>query len=973
MKQLDQNPENIRQEVLTLSKLNHHDLKIIRSCKNKPNQLGLGYQIGFVRTRNYFPKQRPFEIDTDILSFICYQLNFDTELIVRYSDNRSIIQAHQSKIKEYLCIRKFGHEEKEHLEQFLLEESHVTDSLAILVPKAQCFLKDNSIIQPALSSLRRIAGNCRKISWKNIENNILKVINQNTQDELNKLLNISGDRSLLWRLKQPPGLPSSDNMKTLFSNIQTLEAIGIPNIDLSWLNTNYQNILAKKAQYYSVHRLNELKEGKKYASLICLCKKLYTDSIDYAIDMLIKLLDKADKSAIKKIDEDSKKRRNDIKKSLGYFQSIGEIILDDNISDKDIRSIIYNQVSKDDLCKQIVNTSSWLSGKYNHIFYLLKDKHNYFMKFMPSFLKNVQLKNDGVLNSKSLLKAIDYMKNNATSRSDKNTDDIPVNFIPNKHKKYVFDDKGEIDKKSWEVSLFTTIKSAIKEGNLSATNGSFFCSFDKLFMRKKQWAKERKEFFNKSNLPATSKGIKLYLTKRLHKAIDNYLRHEPDNEYASVEDGHWVLSKDGPYVLSDEDDIGLSKLKYFLKRHMRKIKLPELLIEVDNDLHISNYFMPYEKRRTRNKDTIVTVIAAWMSWGCGIGNYTMTRLVQNITYEGIESVSNFYISDEDCMRYALADVVNAISGLGITGNWGIGLSSSSDSIRMEYQSKVLHRGYSACFGDFAVEFQTFVADTYAPYFSKPIECTNRDAGHSLDGLLYHESGLTLLDHYVDTHGYTEINFAAFTMFGKQLNPRIKNVKSQRLYKIDPNYQYGSLAPLLKGKSHIIDMDCIEEQYDRMGWFYASMASGHTTASNAMRRLASFSDKNRFYKANREFGRVIKTENILKYMADPSLREKRRRGLLKTEQLHQLSREVAYGKHGKIKAREFDKLKNSCSCLTLIDACIVYWQSKEMMRVCEAYDAAGQGIDLSLLKHVSPIEWSNLILYGDYQIKKSMIK
>ena len=169
------------------------------------------------------------------------------------------------------------------------------------------------------------------------------------------------------------------------------------------------------------------------------------------------------------------------------------------------------------------------------------------------------------------------------------------------------------------------------------------------------------------------------------------------------------------------------------------------------------------------------------------------------------------------------------------------------------------------------------------------------------------------------------------------------------------------------------MDCIEEQYDRMGWFYASMASGHTTASNAMRRLASFSDKNRFYKANREFGRVIKTENILKYMADPSLREKRRRGLLKTEQLHQLSREVAYGKHGKIKAREFDKLKNSCSCLTLIDACIVYWQSKEMMRVCEAYDAAGQGIDLSLLKHVSPIEWSNLILYGDYQIKKSMIK
>ena len=39
-------------------------------------------------------------------------------------------------------------------------------------------------------------------------------------------------------------------------------------------------------------------------------------------------------------------------------------------------------------------------------------------------------------------------------------------------------------------------------------------------------------------------------------------------------------------------------------------------------------------------------------------------------------------------------------------------------------------------------------------------------------------------------------------------------------------------------------------------------------------------------------KFIKTENILQHMTDPILREKRRRGLLKTEQLHQLSREVS---------------------------------------------------------------------------------
>jgi hypothetical protein len=34
-----------------------------------------------------------------------------------------------------------------------------------------------------------------------------------------------------------------------------------------------------------------------------------------------------------------------------------------------------------------------------------------------------------------------------------------------------------------------------------------------------------------------------------------------------------------------------------------------------------------------------------------------------------------------------------------------------------------------------------------------------DAPHVMDGLLYNESDLPLEEHYTDTHGYTEINFA----------------------------------------------------------------------------------------------------------------------------------------------------------------------------------------------------------------------
>ena len=85
----------------------------------------------------------------------------------------------------------------------------------------------------------------------------------------------------------------------------------------------------------------------------------------------------------------------------------------------------------------------------------------------------------------------------------------------------------------------------------------------------------------------------------------------------------------------------------------------------------------------------------------------------------------------------------------------------------------------------------------------------------------------------------------------------------------------------------------------MGHFYASLESGHTTASVALKRLAGFRRKNFFYRANRDLGRVFKTEFILQYMSHSPLRRRVRRGLLKVEQLHALARDVCYGRRGRI--------------------------------------------------------------------------
>ena len=129
----------------------------------------------------------------------------------------------------------------------------------------------------------------------------------------------------------------------------------------------------------------------------------------------------------------------------------------------------------------------------------------------------------------------------------------------------------------------------------------------------------------------------------------------------------------------------------------------------------------------------------------------------------------------------------------------------------------------------------------------------------------------------------------------------------------------------------------------------------------------------FYRANRDLGRVFKTEFLLGYLSEPQLRACIRRGLLKVEQLHALARDVYYGRRRRINARELHEQMNLCSCLTLILACVIYWQAKEISRVVRWCQPEDDKLDVALLEHVSPIEWDNVILYGQYVLDRAQVR
>jgi TnpA family transposase len=121
-------------------------------------------------------------------------------------------------------------------------------------------------------------------------------------------------------------------------------------------------------------------------------------------------------------------------------------------------------------------------------------------------------------------------------------------------------------------------------------------------------------------------------------------------------------------------------------------------------------------------------------------------LTEGVSYQRIKRVSDGQFTEES-QRAALAELVGAINRLGTSHVGGEGKTSSSDGQRFHFPRRVLQQTFSHKMSDFALEFYSFVADNYAPFYSTPIECTDREAPFVLDGLLDNETELPLEEHY----------------------------------------------------------------------------------------------------------------------------------------------------------------------------------------------------------------------------------
>ena len=509
------------------------------------NRLGFAYQVAFVRVLGRFPQQAPLEIDGEILRFAALQLGADAETIHAYASRQQTVSEHQQRIGEYLRLRAFDAAAGERLARFLEDEALRLERTASLLARARAWLRDEHVLAPADSVLRRAIGAARHKARALLTQRMAERLSAPMRDRFDALIAVDDDQphSPLNRIKASSSSPSVGGMKRLLARLELIEATGVLGVDVGWVNGNYQRILFHSVRTASADRVRRMAAPRRHLALVCFLHQAWRDTLDQAVDMYGKLLDRSRKRVEDRLDEMLKAQRHAVDRIVQRYRRLGAVLLDPDVADDELRARLLSTVPEAQLHEDQSDLANWTRGDRRARFEQTAERHAGLSQFAAPFLSRMKFVDEqGEGTSPTLAALRVYREHRAAGRRGV-PPDAPLDFAPAALQPLIRRD-GVTDRRRWESALFLKVRDEIQTGNLAIDGAKNFGRFEAFFLPAAQWEQVREAFWARTGFPVDPGAAVERLKERLSDAFDRFLEGVADNRQVAFDDDGWRLKTD---------------------------------------------------------------------------------------------------------------------------------------------------------------------------------------------------------------------------------------------------------------------------------------------------------------------------------------------------------------------------------------------------------------------------------------------
>lgn len=983
-------------------RVNSWSKKILEEIRTDNNKVYFLLLLGYFNATGQFYPAGKFHVSD--IEFACNQVNVDFSAINDNDIPKQTLHRYRSVILEYTGFTRFDSNSREEL----IKEAEFLSSRQVKPKKIFLslveFLKQRKIEIPGYDTINKIIG---QVIDKN-EKKLLKQIEKNLSEKqkvlLDNLIEIdelykSGEKSdskvkryKLASLKKinyslKPGkinenISQLQTCRELYENLKDV----IESMKLSPGIIDYYFIWAKRADIFQLTRKNRT---KVYLNLICFIVHQYFTLQDALIDKMQLCV----KNALNQADNEHKllllNLQNEqlikdqqiishTRKQKEIIEKIYEIAINPYIEItekleqiKVLSEYIALQKEKDNMEQLLQELES------NNEKILKKDiLYNAFegsaLKLQHRVSEIVQVINfNGQESDKKLIQAIKYYQEHSGT-VNKNA---PMDFLDEKEHELLFDDNGRFRVSLYKVLLFQAVTQGIKAGVLNLSCSYKYKSFEEYLIPKAIWEKYKDELLKKAglekfkNIKNLLEKYRIALSKQYKETNTNILKKI--NENIKFPNGErFVLTTPKQQEIPDTD-------LFSLFPQQKYISLVEILNAVESCSQYLSAFEHHSQKYNREKPKTSLFYAGIMGYGCNIGMNKLAQTSQGIQESELDNTVNWYFS-LDNLNAANDKVLTFIKKLELPvlfKKHPYKTHTSSDGQKYQVTTEAENANYSFKYAgkDKCVTQYNHIDDSHLLYHSSVISSSEREAAYVIDGLMHNEVVKSDI-HSTDTHGYSEIIFATMQLLGFVFAPRIKNLKDQVLYSFLPesikHYQEKGYKIL---PAKYIQTEIIEENWDDILRFIATIKLKETTASQLFKRLTSYSKQNPLYKALKAFGQIFKSLFILKYIDNVELRQDIEKQLNKIESANKFSKAIQVGNNNEFNYQTKEEQEIAASCKRLIKNSIICWNYLYLSDKIANSDKAREEQILNLIKASSIVIWRHVNFNGMYDFTEDKIK
>lgn len=944
-------------ELILYYTFSESDLSVIRQRRGNHNRLGFAVQLCYLR---YPGLALPTDAEppAPLLALVSRQIHIEPGIWPQYAQRPETRREHLAELQAWLNRTTFTIADYRRFLHQLAELAQQTDRGIVLAEALVDMMRQQRIILPALDVIERLCSEALTRGTHQVYKALTTPLSDHHRRTLDRLLTLREDTKgseLTW-LRQPPGLPKP---KHILAHLERLKAI-----QKQWLPDGLEHVihqnrllkLAREGGQMTGQHLRDLEPVRRYATLVAVILDTRTTLIDEIIDQHDRFMGTLFNKAKRNHADRFLQSGRAINDKVLLYQRIGRALLDARQSGSDPFAAIEAIVPWNEFSESITEAEKLAQPEDFDFLALVGDGFNQLRRYTPSLLDALTMK--AAPAARELLTGVEVLKDMNIRQARKVPDDAPISFVRKRWESLIKTPDG-LDRRFYELCVLSELKNSLRSGDISVQGSRQFKDFEAYLLPPQRFAAQRDQ--RKLGL-AVETDCDRFLESRLamlERELATVERLAAANELpeASITNSGRLKITPLSNAVPDEAET-LMKQTYSLLPHL---KITELLMEVDNWTGFTQSFKHLKSgASTEDKHLLLTAILAD---AINLGLRKMAESCLDTTYTKLSWLQAWHIRDETYSA-GLSEIVNAQFHQPFAAWWGDGATSSSDGQNFKVGGQGLFAGQvNRKYGqEPGVQFYTHISDQYAPFHTKVINATVRDATHVLDGLLYHESDVRIEEHYTDTAGFTDHVFALMHLLGFRFAPRIRDLADKRLYIYGDAKQYPTLAGLVGGN---VNVKHIRAHWDEILRLAASIRQGTVTASLMLRKLGGYPRQNGLAVALRELGRIERTLFALDWMQNIELRRRVQIGLNKGEAKNSLARAVFLNRLGEIRDRSFEKQRYRASGLNLVVAAIVLWNTVYLERAVQALRDSGTDVDDRLLTHLSPLGWEHINLTGDY--------